>query len=162
MTRRRASKTHKLVVAAREALMIRWQSREADCGEIREQLTVSGGRALRRGLPRHHVEHCEGCRAFATEVRRQKAELGVLLSVVPPPALKHSIFTAVSADAGRDAAAASGKEARACVAVTGVDGMGFGREVAAARSLAVRVLLALVVAGGAVAVARARQQRSLR
>lgn len=91
--------------------MIRRQPREADCGEIREQLAVLAGGALRRGLPRHHVEHCEGCRAFATEVGRQKAGLSVLLAVVPSPGLKHSILAAAAAAlaaAGSDAAAARG------------------------------------------------------
>jgi len=75
---------------------------------------------------RRHIEGCEGCRAFAAEVRRQRAGLRVLVSVVPSRALKHRILTGASAAAGSDGSAAG------------------------AQSVPMRVLLlALVVAGAA-------------
>jgi hypothetical protein len=69
---------------------------EADCGEIREQLAVLSRGAPCRGRLADHVERCEGCRAFAAEVRRQHAELEVLLAVVASPALKHTTLAAAT------------------------------------------------------------------
>jgi len=79
----RPAKVKALVFQAREALMSRRQAREADCGEIREQLAVLRGRALRRGELREHVAQCDGCHAFAAEVHRQREAPAVLLPVVP-------------------------------------------------------------------------------
>jgi hypothetical protein len=119
-----------IIFEAREAFMIERQLHEADCAEIQEQLAVQGGRALSRGL-RHHVEHCAGCRAFATEVRRQKAALGVLLAVAPSPALKHRIVTGASAAAGNDAATVSATAARnGGGGAARADGAGVGGEAA--------------------------------
>jgi len=84
------AKVRALVFQARARLMSRRQARDAECGPVREQLAVLRGGALLRGQLRQHVEQCEGCRAFATEVRRQRAALGVLLPVVPSLALKVS------------------------------------------------------------------------
>jgi RNA polymerase sigma factor (sigma-70 family) len=106
----RPAKVKALVFQAREALMSRRHAREADCGEIREQLAVLRGGALRRSELRHHVADCAGCRAFAAEVKSQRAALAVLLPVVPSLALKHSTLTAAFA-AGSSAAAAGGAAA---------------------------------------------------
>jgi RNA polymerase sigma factor (sigma-70 family) len=69
------AKVKALVFQAREELMSRRHAREADCGEIREQLAVLRGNALRRSELRHHLAECDDCRAFAAEVRRQRAAL---------------------------------------------------------------------------------------
>ena len=113
----RPAKVKALVFQAREALMSRRHAREADCGEIREQLAVLRGGALRRSELRHHVADCAGCRAFAAEVKSQRAALAVLLPVVPSLALKHSTLTAAFA-AGSSAAAAGGAAAGGTAAVT--------------------------------------------
>jgi hypothetical protein len=73
---------------------------QADCGEIREQLAVLRCAVPPRGLLRDHVERCDGCRAFAAEVRRQHAAMGVLLAVVPSQTLKHSTLAAAAAASG--------------------------------------------------------------
>jgi RNA polymerase sigma factor (sigma-70 family) len=102
-----AAKVKALVFQARATLMSRKQARDADCDPIREQLAVLRGGALRRGQLRQHVEQCAGCRAFATEVRRQRAALGVLLPVVPSLALKDSTLAAAAAAAGNGSGGAS-------------------------------------------------------
>jgi hypothetical protein len=94
--------------ACTDALRVSPRHLEADCGEIRQQLAVLSRGALRCGLLADHVEHCEGCRRFAAEVRRQHAGLGVLLAVVASPALKHSTLTAAAAAAGGGTAATPG------------------------------------------------------
>jgi RNA polymerase sigma factor (sigma-70 family) len=100
-----------LIFQAREALMIRRLAREADCGPIREQLSVLRGGSRRRRELRHHVAQCEGCRAFEAEVRRQRAGLAVLLPVAPTLALKESSLAAAFAASGGGAAAAGGAAA---------------------------------------------------
>lgn len=141
----RRTKVKGLAFQARETLMICRQPREAECREIRTQLAVLTGRALRRAQLRHHVERCEDCRAFAIEVRRQKAGLAILLSVVPSLTLKHSVLIGLSAAAGKEVAAASATPATADgpVAVTGGDGaMADGEAAAGAQSVGARLLLA--------------------
>jgi hypothetical protein len=73
---------------------------ESGCAEIREQLAVLSCGALHHGPLRVHVEECEGCHAFAAEVRRQHDAMGVLLAVVPSRALKHSTLGAAAATSG--------------------------------------------------------------
>ncbi|MCA1698398.1 MAG: sigma-70 family RNA polymerase sigma factor, partial [Actinobacteria bacterium] len=97
------AKVKALVFQARATLISRRQARNADCGLIREQLAVLRGGALSRGQLRQHVEQCEGCHAFAADVRRQRAALAVLLPVVPSLALKHSTLTAAAAASGTGA-----------------------------------------------------------
>lgn len=74
--------------------------RHLECAEIREQLAVLSCGAPHHGPLREHVEQCEGCRAFAAEVRRQHDAMGVLLAVVPSRALKHSTLDAAAATSG--------------------------------------------------------------
>ena len=102
--------------------MIRRCAREADCDEIRAQLAVLRGSSLRRGQLRRHVEHCEGCRAFAAEVRRQRAAMAVLLAVVPSVALKHGTLTAAYAAADSGAAGGGAAGGGAAAAGGGVAG----------------------------------------
>ena len=103
-----APKIKALVFQAREALMSRRLARDADCGVIREQLSVLRGGARRRGELRHHIAQCDGCRAFDAEVLRQRAGMAVLLPVVPALALKESSLLAAFAAGGGGAAAAGG------------------------------------------------------
>jgi len=112
-------KVKALVFQAREALMNRRQARDADCGAIREQLSVLRGGARRRGDLRHHIAQCDGCRAFDAEVVRQRAGMAVLLPVVPALALKESTLVAAFAAGGSGAAAAGGGAAAAGTAAVG-------------------------------------------
>jgi RNA polymerase sigma factor (sigma-70 family) len=106
-------KVKALVFQAREALMNRRLARDADCGAIREQLSVLRGGARRRGELRHHIAQCDACRAFDAEVLRQRAGMAVLLPVIPALALKESTLVAAFAAGGGGAAAAGGGAAAA-------------------------------------------------
>jgi RNA polymerase sigma factor (sigma-70 family) len=102
------AKIKALVFQAREALMSRRLARDADCGTVREQLSVLRGGARRRSDLRHHVAQCEGCRVFEAEVRRQRAGMAVLLPVIPTLTLKNSCLAAAFAGGGSGAAALGG------------------------------------------------------
>ncbi|MEA2155615.1 MAG: hypothetical protein QOE11_1755, partial [Solirubrobacteraceae bacterium] len=128
------TKVKALVFQAREGLMNRRTAREADCAEIREQLTVLRGSA-RRGLLRHHIAQCEACHAFAAEVRAQQARMALLLPVAPTLALKHSSLSAAFA-VGQGGAAATG----------GAGALG-GGAMASAKVLGTKVLISLAVTG---------------
>jgi RNA polymerase sigma factor (sigma-70 family) len=81
-----------IVFRARASLTERRAARDADCTEIRAQLAVVKGGALRRGLLRHHLHDCEGCSAYLEEVRRQRAQLALILPVGPTLALKQGVI----------------------------------------------------------------------
>ncbi|MFP5362524.1 MAG: RNA polymerase sigma factor [Thermoleophilia bacterium] len=133
------AKVKALVFQARESLMIRRQARDTSCTEIREQLSVLRGGALRRRELRRHLESCEGCRLFEADVRRQRAGMAVLLPVAPTLALKNSTLatafaTTTSAAAGIGAISGGGA----------VAGLAIGT-----KAMGAKVLAVLAVAGGA-------------
>jgi RNA polymerase sigma factor (sigma-70 family) len=130
-------KVKALVFQARSSLAADREAREAPCQEIREELSVLRGGALRRSHLRRHLRQCDGCRAFRDEVRRQRSAMAVVLPVVPAVGLKHSVLSAVgggggaagAASAGGATAGALGAQAlavKALVAVTVVAGAGLG------------------------------------
>jgi RNA polymerase sigma factor (sigma-70 family) len=137
------AKIKALVFQAREALVNRRVAREADCVSIREQLADSGGSARRR-LLRQHVAQCDGCRAFAVEVRRQRAALGVLLPVAPTLALKHGSLTAAFAAGPAAAGGAAAAGAGGASVLSGASTL-LGANAVGAKAL---VTLAVVGAGG--------------
>jgi RNA polymerase sigma factor (sigma-70 family) len=139
------AKVRALIFQARATLMSRRQARDADCGPVREQLAVLRGSALRRGQLRQHVEQCEGCRAFATEVRRQRAAFGVLLPVVPSLALKDSTLAAAAA------AAAGGAGGGSALVAGGTAASGIAVGSATGGSVAAGGTAAGTAAGGSVA-----------
>jgi hypothetical protein len=55
-----------------------------------------------------HLEECDGCRAYHEQVKRQRAELGVLLPVVASPWLKEGILQAAGGTVSTTAAGAGG------------------------------------------------------
>jgi RNA polymerase sigma factor (sigma-70 family) len=145
-----APKVKALVFQARQALMNRRLARDADCGAIREQLSVLRGGARRRGELRHHIAQCDGCRAFDAEVLRQRAGLAVLLPVVPALALKESTLVAAFAAGGGGAAAAGGGAAAAGGVAVGGSAAG-GAAVAGGSAAAGGAAAGGAAAGGAVA-----------
>jgi RNA polymerase sigma factor (sigma-70 family) len=88
----RAEQVKAYVYQARENLLSERGAREADCAEIREQLAVSRGPALRRARIRRHTRMCDGCRAYAESVGHQRRQLSALIPVTPTFALKHRVF----------------------------------------------------------------------
>ncbi|HET9718719.1 MAG TPA: RNA polymerase sigma factor, partial [Solirubrobacteraceae bacterium] len=65
-------KVKALAFQARESLLASRTARDTDCHEIRQQLAVGRGAALRRGNLRRHLRDCEGCRAYRAQVQRQR------------------------------------------------------------------------------------------
>lgn len=92
-------KVKALVFQARESLMASRTARETACHEIRQQLAVGRGGALRRGNLRRHLRDCEGCRAYRTQVQRQRKQFAVLLPVAPTLLIKEGLLAAVGGGA---------------------------------------------------------------
>jgi hypothetical protein len=80
------AKVKALVFQARSALIADREARSTPCTEIREQLEVASGGALRRGPLRRHLRQCEPCRIYRTAVADQRAGLALLLPVAPSAA----------------------------------------------------------------------------
>ena len=131
----RKEKVKALVFQARESLASSRRARDADCGEIQEQLAVLRGGSLRRTELRRHVAVCPSCSAFKAEVSRQRAAMALVLPVAPTMALKQAALgAAAAAGAGAGAGAAGGGGLLTAVG---------------AKSLAAKVVAIAAVAGGA-------------
>jgi RNA polymerase sigma factor (sigma-70 family) len=74
-------KVKALVHQARTHLILERAARERSCDDVRAELAVARGAALRRGPLRRHVRSCPACRAWQAEVGRQRAALGAVLPV---------------------------------------------------------------------------------
>ena len=85
------AKVKALVFSARSGLIQRREARETACAEIREQLANLRGNSLRRNGLRHHLRHCDGCRAYSEQVKRQRGMLAAALPVVLSPGLRSSL-----------------------------------------------------------------------
>jgi len=88
-------KVKALVFQARSSLIAGRAARETPCDEIREQLAILRGSALRRTPFHRHLHDCPGCRAFREQVRVQRRALGLLLPVAPGVGLKRMVLGAV-------------------------------------------------------------------
>ena len=118
-------KVKSLVFQARNSLIQSREAREQPCEEIRRQLSVLRGGALRRNAIRRHLQHCDGCRAFRQEVRQQRQALAVLLPVMPSAALKLGAANAMAAAGVKAASTAiGGGLAAGGVAASGGAGVG--------------------------------------
>jgi RNA polymerase sigma factor (sigma-70 family) len=103
----RPGKVKALVFQAREALLASAHARAIPCHSIREEIANASGAALRRRHLKHHLSQCEGCAAFAADVRAQRVALGALLPVVPTIALREGVFAGL-ASGGAAAGAGAG------------------------------------------------------
>jgi RNA polymerase sigma factor (sigma-70 family) len=141
-------KVKALVFQARSTLIAGKQARETPCTEIREQLATLRGGALRRGVLRRHIRHCEGCREFEAEVKQQRKAMAILLPVAPTAALKPGLLSAVAAKVGGGAglaAAGGGAGVAGGGAATGATGL----VAAAANAGALKLVVAgAIVVGG--------------
>ena len=112
-----------IVFRARSTLADWREGRETPCKEIREQLSVLRGGALRRRTLRHHLQHCAGCREFREEVKAQRRMMALVLPVVPSIGLKQSVLAAAGLGggaAGGTVAAGFGTATIAKLAVAGL------------------------------------------
>jgi RNA polymerase sigma factor (sigma-70 family) len=112
-----------LVFQARSWLRSSREAREIPCAEIRELLSSSSGAALRRADLRHHLRQCEGCRAFAADLRGPRARFKSLLPLSLLVVLKRAALGALATSCG-------------------------GGGVALLNGVAVKVLVAITLAGG--------------
>jgi RNA polymerase sigma factor (sigma-70 family) len=85
----RADQVKAFVYQARSKLVSERAARDADCREIREELATARGPALLRGRLRRHVRSCPDCRSYADGMARHRRQLGALMPIVPPLALKY-------------------------------------------------------------------------
>ncbi len=84
-----AEQVKAFICQARANLISERSAREADCGEIREELATARGAALLRGRLRRHLRSCDDCRTYADGVSRQRRHLGLLLPLGPSLMLKY-------------------------------------------------------------------------
>jgi RNA polymerase sigma factor (sigma-70 family) len=108
------AKVKSLIFQARESLLATRTARETDCVDIRRQLRVVRGAALRRGTLRRHLHACAGCREYRRQLRHHRAQFAAIGPVGLWLALKGLLGR--SGAPGRGAPAAGGAGA-ASVAV---------------------------------------------
>jgi RNA polymerase sigma factor (sigma-70 family) len=97
-----------LVFQARSSLTASRDARDADCTDIREQLSTLHGGALRRNTLRRHLGQCEGCREFRDNIAAQRRALGLLLPVIPTAGLKAGVLGGAAGGAAAAGAGAGG------------------------------------------------------
>jgi RNA polymerase sigma factor (sigma-70 family) len=158
-------KVKSLVFQARSSLMKSREARDLPCDEVRRQLSVLRGGSLRRNTIRRHLQHCDGCRAFRDEVKRQRQAMAVILPVIPSASMKLGAANAIAA-AGVKAAstaigggvAAGGAGAAGAGGAAGATGPAaalagkLGLSTAAVKGVAATVAVTVAAGGGAVAV----------
>ncbi|HWD86057.1 MAG TPA: sigma-70 family RNA polymerase sigma factor [Solirubrobacteraceae bacterium] len=101
-------KVKALVFQARESLLASRTARDTSCHEIREELAIGRGAALRRGNLRRHLRDCEGCRAYRAQVQRQRRQFGLLLPIGPTILAKEGLLAAAVGAGGAAAVGGSG------------------------------------------------------
>jgi RNA polymerase sigma factor (sigma-70 family) len=101
-------KVKALVFQARESLLASRTARDTSCHEIRQELAIGRGAALRRGNLRRHLRDCEGCRAYRAQVQRQRRQFGLLAPIGPAILLKEGLLAAVLGAGGAAAVGGSG------------------------------------------------------
>jgi RNA polymerase sigma factor (sigma-70 family) len=149
-------KVKSLVFQARSSLISSREAREVPCDEVRRQLSVLRGGALRRNTIRRHLKECEGCRAFREDVKRQRQALAVVLPVIPSAGLKFGAANAMAAAAAGGAASgasvtAGGAAAGSSGPIAAVAGK-LGISAAAVKGAAATVAVTVAAGGTAVAV----------
>ena len=149
-------KVKSLVFQARSSLIKSREARELPCEDVRRQLSVLRGGSLRRNTIRRHLQHCEGCRAFRSEVIRQRQAMAVILPVIPSAALKVGAANAIAAAGVATAAAGGGSAAGTAGPLAALAGK-LGVSTAAVKGAAATVAVTVAAGGGAVAVKEVRE-----
>ena len=104
---RKESGIKSLVFQARTTLGDWREAREAPCAEIRQQLSVMRGGALRRPV-RRHLQACTSCQQFRAELQAQRRRLAIVLPVLPGFGLKRSVLAAIGLGGAGGGAAGGG------------------------------------------------------
>ena len=133
-----------IVFRARSTLADWREARETPCDEIREQLSVLRGGALRRRTLRRHLQDCPGCRDFREHVKAQRRMMALVLPVAPTIGLKRSVLAAVGFGGGAAGGGAAGGGAAA--------GLGAGILGPLGGATVAKVAVVGAIAGGAITV----------
>jgi RNA polymerase sigma factor (sigma-70 family) len=138
----RAEQVKAYVYQARSNLISDREAREADCLEIREELSAARGAGLLKSRLRRHVRACAGCRTYADGMARQRRQLALLLPIVPSLTMKYRVVE-------HAVGLASAPGARATGAAVGASAAGAAAELAGggAKALVAKVATGLAVLG---------------
>jgi RNA polymerase sigma factor (sigma-70 family) len=152
-----------LVFQARSWLRTSRRAREIPCAEIRKLLSSSRGATLRRRELSHHVRQCEGCRAFAAELRAHRRRLRSLLPLGPLAGLKRALVGSfVTSTGGGGGALLDGGVALKAIVIAALAGGGGVAGLAAgagsAKEPAAAPHIALTANAGAIDPAPARSE----
>ncbi len=146
----RAEQVKALVYQARADLISERRAREADCGEIREEIASARGAALLRGRLRRHMRSCEDCRTFAAGVARERRQLNSWLPFAPSLLLKlRTLEDALAGGLSEPTAYAGGATLSAGVAAAGLGLAGGGVKAIALKVMAGAAMLGLSTSVGA-------------
>jgi len=104
----RRDKVRALVYQARSSLSGWREACALPCREVRQELAVARGPALRRGHLRRHLNLCSECAVFRENLDRQRRGLAVVLPVLPTLGLKERVLDAAWGAAGAGSGAAAG------------------------------------------------------
>ncbi len=124
------------IFEARSALLRCREGRDTACRDIRRLLSDGDGRVLRGRRVRAHLQTCSACRAFRDDLRRRPRELAALAPPLPAGAAA-AVLRWIAGGSGSAGAVGAGSAA-----------VGGG--------LAAKAAVAVVIAGGAVALHHAR------
>ena len=139
-------KVRALVYQARSSLSGWREARALPCRDVRQELAVARGAALRRSHLRRHLKLCRECAAFRDDMDRQRRGLAVVLPVLPTIGLKDSVLEAAWGAAG---AGGAGGGAAAGGGLTG--GAAGGGLAGVLGATAVKIGVAALVLGGGAA-----------
>ena len=101
-------KVRALVYQARSSLSGWREARALPCRDVRQELAVARGAALRQGHLRRHLKVCPQCAAFRRDMDRQRRRIALVLPVLPSLALKEHVLGGASGAGTGGAGAASG------------------------------------------------------
>jgi RNA polymerase sigma factor (sigma-70 family) len=132
-------KVRALVFQARSSLSGWREARALPCRDVRQELAVARGGALRQGHLRRHLKLCPECAAFRADVDRQRHGLALVLPVVATLGFKERVLEAALGAVGAGAGVAGGGAAAG------------GGLAASLGPIAMKVGVAALVLGGGVA-----------
>jgi RNA polymerase sigma factor (sigma-70 family) len=104
-------KVRALVYQARSSLSGWREARALPCREVRQELAITRGAAIRRGHLRRHLKLCPECATFREDVDRQRRRVALVLPVLPALGLKEQVLEAAWGAAGAGGGAAGGAAA---------------------------------------------------
>jgi RNA polymerase sigma factor (sigma-70 family) len=123
-----------LVFAARAGLRDSRAGRGLPCESVRDQLSLADGRLLRRRSVRAHLRTCDGCREYASTMRRQPVRALSAWSPLAGYQLLESVFRAAGPALVQGGSSAFAPLAAKAAAATVVLAVGLGAADVATRT----------------------------